>query len=302
MTPKTKFKLLEKLNEAFENEVATVQRPKMRQYIKTINEQIIETQPKTARELREIINSQKIDTKHAVKMFSVLQGVTSVIAGRPLKRSQVKPIEQLMATYNVLRPKSFAKAVHNMTTGRNMTNTQERFRPILLAHYDGFTETIESVEKQAERALQRTQLASKSTMFRDIEALRKQRKSLKEIKTILTEKYVDNLRVDTAVETELHEQAERIKLEQSKFMGYTHKEWVTQGDESVRNTKFHQHFKKGKKIVPIDSNFRAGGLEADYPSDPSLPVGERIRCRCFVIYHNSPDGRVKTSKVPTPNR
>ena len=298
MTPKAKRELLERLNAAFESEVAEVQRPKMRQFIQTINEEIIETMPRSAREIRDIVRKHTISNTFSIKMFTVLQGVTAVIMGRPTLNSKVREIEALMKTYTVMRPKAFAKSVRNMTTGRAMSGTQQRFRPILLSYYDGFTETIETVEQQTMRALHRTQVESKSRMFRDIEELREQRIPLRRMKNILKERYLDDLRVDVAVETELHEQAERVKLEGSKFMGYTHKEWVTQGDERVRKTRFHQHVEG--KIVPIDSDFRAGGLVADYPSDPRLPVGERIRCRCYVIYHNSPNARVRTSNIPTP--
>jgi hypothetical protein len=201
-----------------------------------------------------------------------------------------------MRAYSVKSPKSFATAVYDMTAGRNTSERSKRFKPAILSYYDGFTENIETIEQQNKRALQRTEVEIASNIFKDLEDLREQRVPIRQAKEILIDKYNDPKRVTRALNTELHEQAERTKMEQSKFMGYTHKKWNAK--DGHRPTLFHSQVKG--KIVPVDSTFRAGGEEAEYAGDVSLPVGERINCRCYITYHNSPDAKINTRPVITP--
>jgi len=171
---------------------------------------------------------------------------------------------------------------------------------LLLSYYDGFTENIETLEQQAQRALKRSELEVVSGVFADMEELRRQRLPITQVKQQLLDKYNDPKRIRRALDTELHEQAERVKLEQSKFMGYTHKKWNTQRDERVRRTKFHNQV--SNKVIPVDSKFKAGGITADYPGDIELPVGERINCRCYITYHNEPQAIPTSKPIITPPR
>lgn len=286
MNRQTKIRLIEKLNEEFEAVVSKNQRGKYGSYIRSINDAIVTELPQDKKAIRAIVARFTIRLDTSIKLFTLLAGVSQVILGNitPQNRVLLKPLEALTKAYDPKRPKSFAKAMYQMTTGRGVSKRQTRFRPLMLSYYGGFTENIESLEKQAQRALQRTQVESASLVFKDLETLREARVPITQIKKELTAKYNDPKRVRRALDTELHEQAERVKLEQSKFMGYAKKRWNTAGDERVRRTRFHNAV--AGNTVPIESDFRAGGLTADYPGDTKLPVGERINCRCYVTYEN----------------
>lgn len=286
MNRQTKRRLVEELNKEFEDVVSRKQRAQYGSYIRSINEAIVNELPQDKKAVREIVTRFTISTETSIKLFTLLAGVSQIIMGRitPQSRALLAPLQALTKAYNPRNPKRFAAMMYQMTTGRGLTERQKRFRPLVLSYYDGFTENIESIEKQAQRALQRTQVESASLVFQDLETLREARVPLTEIKRELIRKYNDPKRVERALNTELHEQAERTKLEQSKFMGYNFKIWNTQRDERVRDTRFHREV-TGKR-TPIDEPFRGGGQVAEYPGDTTLEVGERINCRCYVTYSN----------------
>lgn len=287
MTPKQKRELIEQLTLAFEETVTRSERAKYYAYMRKINETVLDELPTNRRGVLEIIKRFTITPSTAVKMFTLLTGVSNVIMSRPTtarQRALFKPIQELMKQYSVKSPKRFATAMLKLTNGRNMSERQKRFRPLLLSYYDGFTENIETLEQQEQRQRQRTEIERVSQVFEDLEVLREARVPIRQAKKELLKKYNDPKRVQRALDTELHEQAERVKLEQSKFMGYTKKRWNTIGDERVRRTRFHNGV--ANTTVPIGSKFSAGGVTADYPGDTELPVGERIYCRCYVTYEN----------------
>jgi len=301
MRPNLKRELVEQLNTEFEKLLAKKERAKYGKYIRETSEKIIDKRPKNRIEMQKIIRQQKLDTMTATKMFNVLANTTALIMNPPKDLEQQKklqPLQQIMRAYSVTSPRTFANSVYQMTTGRNMSQKNERFRPAMLSYYDGFTENIETADQQYQRALERSTLEAESAIFKDFEDLRRERVPIAKQKTLLLEKYGSPVRVQRILETELHEQSERTKLETSKFMQYTHKEWNTQRDERVRVTKFHTIV--DRKRIPIDSNFKGGGHEAEYPGDIKLPPGERINCRCYIVYFNDPKEKVKRSPVIVP--
>lgn len=286
MNRQTKRRLVESLNNQFEDIVSKNQRAKYGSYIRSINEAIVTELPQDKKAVRAIVARFTIRLDTSIKLFTLLSGVSQLILGNvtPQSRALLAPLEALTKAYDPKRPKAFAKSMYELTTGRGLSKRQERFRPLMLSYYGGFTENIESLEKQAQRALQRSQVESASLVFKDLEILREARVPLLQIKNELIAKYNDPKRVVRALNTELHEQAERVKLEQSKFMGYNFKVWNTQRDERVRVTSFHTAV-TGQKI-PIDQPFAGGGQKADFPGDVTLDVGERINCRCYITYSN----------------
>jgi hypothetical protein len=301
MRPNLKRQLVEQLNAEFEKLLANKEKSKYSKYIRETSEKIIDKRPKNRIEMQKIIRQQKLDTKTATKMFNVLANTTALIMNPPKDLEQQKklqPLQQIMRAYSVTSPRTFANSVYQMTTGRNMSTKNEQFRPAMLSYYNGFTENIETADQQYQRALQRSTLEAESAIFKDFEDLRRERVPITKQKTLLLEKYGSPVRVQRILETELHEQAERTKLETSKFMQYTHKEWNTQRDERVRKTKFHTTV--DRKRIPIDSNFKGGGFEAEYPGDIKLPPGERINCRCYIVYFNDPKEKVKRTPITVP--
>ena len=297
-----KRRLVDKINEEFEKLVGDKQQRQYSQYMRAINNDVVDEMPKSKKQLRKIINRHQLNPNTSIKMFSVMNGVQNLLLNPPTResRKKLKPLEGLMRVYNVNNPKSFANAMYQMTTGQKQSDRNKRFRPLLLSYYDGFTENIETLEQQAQRAMKRAELEMQSTLFADMEELRRERLPITQVKKRLLEKYNDPKRIRRALDTELHEQAERVKLEQSKFMGYTHKKWNTQSDERVRRTKFHNQV--ANKVIPVDSQFKGGGIKADYPGDIDLPVGERINCRCYITYHNKPQAIPTSAPIIAPPR
>lgn len=291
MTAKQKRDIIDAMNEAFQEEVKNNQMRKYKRKFRKLVNDILTQRPTTRRQLVALIRKHQINIRDHVLMFTVLNTVTSIIASRPTgtDRQLTAGMETIMGQFNILKPKKFARSIWNMIKGnKKQTKKEQRFRPILLSYYDNFTENIESTEQQMERTLLRGRLETVNDLFADMEALREQRLSAAEIKKQLLAKYNDPYRINRALDTELHEQAERTKMEQSKFMGYKYKQWNTQNDERVRRTRFHDQ--AAKKRVPIDQAWTVGNITADYPGDIRLPAGERIFCRCYVTYHNGPTG------------
>lgn len=297
-----KVDLAEKLQEEFEKLISEKENKKYQKYIKNVTKEIIEKTPKTKKQAQRIASKYKIDSETSVKMFSLLNGTINKLVNREtqVSRKKLKPLDPILRAYNVNDPKKFANEMYQMTTNKKTSKRNKKFRPLLLSYYSGFTENIESEKKQAERALRRTQTEKSSEVFRDLEKLREERVPIRQAKKGLIKKYNDPKRVKRALETELHEQAERVKLEQSKFMGFSYKKWNTQKDERVRKTKFHNQVKG--KVVPINKDFEAAGLKADFPGSLTLPVGERINCRCFVTYHNGKDAKISPKPIVEPKR
>lgn len=86
--------------------------------------------------------------------------------------------------------------------------------------------------------------------------------------------------VDRIVVTESHRQVELTKELTAVQDGYSRKTWNTQRDARVRDS----HARIDRNKIGIRAKFNVGGHMADYPSDPSLPPGESINCRCFLTF------------------
>lgn len=86
--------------------------------------------------------------------------------------------------------------------------------------------------------------------------------------------------VKTYFQMEAHEDFERIKIETAAANGFKHKYWRTQRDKRVRMS----HAMLDGEIVEYDKPFKMGKERPMYPGDSSLPLGERINCRCFTEF------------------
>ena len=105
--------------------------------------------------------------------------------------------------------------------------------------------------------------------------------STDEIREELQARFEDNEgRVKRIVETESHAINERTKLIVNRDKKF--KVWNTQGDDKVRETAFHS-IVDGQKVELTDP-FEAGGVKAQYCGDYSLPIEERINCRCYLTF------------------
>lgn len=67
-----------------------------------------------------------------------------------------------------------------------------------------------------------------------------------------------------------------------KEEGVEYKQWITAGDEKVRET----HVAEDGEILPMDERFANSGLM--YPMEPGGDAGEVINCRCTLVAMRSP--------------
>jgi len=125
-----------------------------------------------------------------------------------------------------------------------------------------------------EEIILKKRLREKSEIYKDVSSKKSPKKLIK--------KYNSKMRVERAMRTEAHEELEESKLNFAYANGNKFKIWKTQNDKRVRETPWHDAV-AGMK-VPIDGLFHAAGMEANYPGDLRLPVGERINCRCYLVY------------------
>lgn len=108
------------------------------------------------------------------------------------------------------------------------------------------------------------------------------REIAKEIRAIKS--ISNNYRAMTIAMTETHAAAVNSIHESVKSTGLaSDKEWMTAGDERVRDTPF-SHVAADKERVPMDAKFVMTGEELDYPGDPNASGSNRIRCRCVILY------------------
>ncbi|RLI45404.1 hypothetical protein DRO61_10615 [Candidatus Bathyarchaeota archaeon] len=222
-----------------------------------------------------------------IALLFVIQNAILLIVGKKVKkkdRTPLLPIIALLGIYSLKRPERFVKKLIRINKGVGLNDNEKKARAII----QGFKQDNEKVLKDARRVarkqLDTSRIKSKTAkrMIRDLNEGIKEKKSIKQIKNELIKKYNNLSNIERALDTELHAQSEFVRREHSKALGYTHKTWKTQQDSRVRETAFHNGV--ANKTVPIDSDFRAGGLRAKQPGDAQLPPSDRIRCRCYLIF------------------
>lgn len=108
-------------------------------------------------------------------------------------------------------------------------------------------------------------------------------------KTLADNKIKNDHRIKRYLETEAHEDYEKAKTENAERNGFKYKYWRTQRDGRVRRS----HQLLDGKIVKHDEKFKVGNSKAMYPGDTSLPIEERINCRCSTEFAFVPRGSRK---------
>ncbi|WBA43154.1 phage minor head protein [Hymenobacter canadensis] len=89
------------------------------------------------------------------------------------------------------------------------------------------------------------------------------------------------LRATTIARTELIGAANYGSLTGAISTGLNlQKEWLSTTDSRTRVS----HVLASGQQVPINEMFIVGGERCEFPGDPILSAGERIRCRCTVVY------------------
>ena len=290
--------LQEQLNNAFLDIAAELGGKEYAKYLRSIQRDLInEIETVDANRIKQIVMSYQINVKNSVLLFSVLEAVTKILNGKLTRKEKTAytPIIALMGIYSVRKPKVFAKRVAELVTTpntrlnksfgvkSNMVNSKKLLNEYFVRNEASISNSIRKSENNIIRSNRRRLNTLTRSIRKDIAKLRDMNKSVNSITKTIKAKYkVDDNIVSRNLDTELHAQAETVKEEIAKSNGATHKTWKTQGDGRVRDTHFHNSVTN--KRIPIDSEFRAGGLKANAPGSESLPVGERIRCRCYLIF------------------
>lgn len=279
---------VDQINDAFIEVLGKENSKQYEKYIREINQELIKNVDKlTPEKVKSIIKNAKINIDDIALLF-VIQNAILIIVSKKIPRKKMDksllPIIAVLGIYSLKRPKRFVQKLVKINKGIGLNDNEKKAQAIIR----GFKQDNEKVLKDARRVartqLDLSRLKSKTSkrMIRDMNELLKEKKSIKEIKNNLVRKYNKLSNVERALDTELHAQSEFVRKEHSKALGMTHKIWKTQQDSRVRETKFHTQV--ANKRVPIDSDFRAGGLRAEQPGDTQLPPSDRIRCRCYLIY------------------
>jgi hypothetical protein len=270
-----KNELLDKLNNAFltiisRNDKAT----------RAINRELVERDNLTSDDIRQIVLKHDSSIRNDAKIYALIAVITNIInKGKDnltlKEKRDYAPIIALVGLYSLNRPELFAKKATNIVRGQKLSGRMKGVKKSL----DGYFKTNANLIAEVEGDIVRTRTVAKEEVYKNI----KKRLAADEDKRA---KIIKNLNksknVERAIRTEAHEELERGKLTHADRFGYRYKRWMTRRDDRVRRTAWHNEV-DGVKI-PVDSEFRAAGLLAMYPGDIRLPIGERINCRCYVVY------------------
>ena len=109
-----------------------------------------------------------------------------------------------------------------------------------------------------------------------------------EVNKKLAKKYSNaSNRVERIIRTEVSAQNELVRQLDAKIKGYDKKRWINEGDSKVRQSHKGQILQQRPEVNEkfILTNRTTGKTsKALYPKDPTLPVEERVNCRCTVAY------------------
>ena len=288
--------LQEQINEAFIEVANEYKESEYATYLRAINREVIANIDNlTIDKVNEIVNRQ-IGIKETVILFSILSAITTILNNNKTdtkQRESILPVLAIMGLYSVSRPKVFAKRMLEVITtpktrisvsaSKNLLQTKELLNEYIVRNEAAINNSIKQTQDNMVRTHKKYVNNLTRAIRKDINTLVDENRTKSKVEKLIKEKYkvTDNI-VKRNLDTEIHAQAETVKLETAKANGYTHKTWKTQGDSKVRKTNWHNGV--ANKRIPIDSEFRAAGMVASRPADTRLPVGERVRCRCYLVF------------------
>lgn len=279
---------IDQINDAFIEVLTKENATQYTKYIKEINKELIANIDNlTADKVKTIIKGAKINIDDIALLFMLQSAILLVINKKTPRKKLDKsllPIIALVGLYSLRRPKRFVLKIVRINKGVGLNEAEKKAKLLINEFKTDNAKVLKDARKIARQQLDTSRLKSKVSrrMVQDLNQGIKEKKSIKEIKNSLIRKYNKLSNVERTLDTELHAQSEYVRRVHSEALGYTHKIWRTQGDSRVRETKFHNGV--ANKRVPIDSDFRAGGLRAEQPGDTQLPPSDRIRCRCYLEY------------------
>lgn len=260
---------VDKLNNAF---LTIVQEDTAEQ--RRINKEIIEEE----KDIKQSVKDNSKSIKRDARFYLLIGALTAILSHRALTdKEKVKyaPVIAVSQMYSTKYPNLFAKKIDKINTGYGLGKKEKQAKVLLDSWFDKNKVLLNKVE----RRMLDTRIREKSKMYRNVKKLLK---TTDKTRIELKKEYNKKPNVIRAIRTEAHAELEETKNLQADDLGYKYKVWMTREDGNVRPTAWHKAV--ANKRVPIDSEFRAVGMHAMYPGDISLPVGERINCRCYLLY------------------
>lgn len=291
MNQRQKRQLIDKINDAFIEFMRDYRGTRYIQYFKKINNAIIDQGGFVSpNEIRRIVEQETNSLNlEDFAVFSLLIGtITSIIENQRMSKKQrdnLLPVIAIASVYSLSSPKTFVRKIYQSYKTPKSVN-EKRVNELIKQHIEDNKLVVDRIRGKQKEMLIRTQtqakLAQSKRVIDDIAKLTEQGKPLELQKTWLQRKYNNNKVMQRALDTEIHANIELGKQEQARTDGFTKKTWRTQGDSKVRDTVWHN--KVANMTVPIDEDFVVGSMRASHAGDERLPVGERIRCRCYIVY------------------
>jgi hypothetical protein len=284
-----KLTLLERLNNAFIEEGNGYIDLQYYKYFRKIERDLSEKEKLNKKDIDEVVSYQNLQYNTMTKTMSAI-----LLADIQETRNRNQDTEALMLAYYLVKrykkPETIARVVNEQFAMVNQGLKPSI--PQFLEYANKNDALIKKVDVKAQRqiAFVNSQIKSdlSKQMLRQFNDYQKQGLNKQEILDKFKVQFKDNVaRAKRIVRTEMHLINETAKVERSKSRGYTHKQWRTQGDDRVRSTAWHDVIDGVK--VEIDKSFEAIGLSADSPGDLSLPIEERINCRCYLVFTRESD-------------
>ena len=220
----------------------------------------------------EAVEKYQSTNERDAEFYYLLAILTIVLTKQSLTHAEqmnYAPIIAITTMYSIKAPRLFADKVNKLFKGVNLTKREKSARKIIRGFIDKGKATVRKIQQNVIKS----RIKTHSEIYKDIKDEKLTKKELKN-------KY-DKKRLRRAKRTEAHAELEQGKLQHAEEFGYKFKTWKTRGDGRVRDTTWHNAVKNKK--IPVNNMFRASGMKAMYPGDITLPIGERINCRCYLL-------------------
>jgi hypothetical protein len=268
---------LDELNGAFIDYGNAVFKTRLRKYLNEIDSKLKGDIKKA--DIKKAIEDSKLTFDVRVKVASamILSDIQSVITAQRV--SDVGLAIALIAKYR--KPERIAQAVEKEMILVFKGEGNKAYAEYVGKRAKVITSVSINLGKEMNRIIQFIKTDLSRNILSKYDDLQKQGLDTQEIKTELKKTFQDaDKRIERIVQTEGHAINEKTKLLLNGDKEF--KVWVTQGDDRVRDTTFHNGV-EGMR-VRVEDDFEVAGIKAAYPSDYSLPIEERVNCRCFLTF------------------
>jgi hypothetical protein len=289
MTLKNRRKLIEEVNNAFIEFIRDYRDSRFTSYFKEINKKIIaDIENLTPNRVAQIVQETDLNVEDIAIYSALLGAITTILENKRLNKKQrenLAPILIVAGAYSLSNPKRFVNNVQ-----KSLSNPTSKTQKLVRNNIDKYIEAnrvaVDRIKIEQVKMLKDSQLKAKiaqsQDMIKEMSEMTLQGKPIEMQKNWLQRKYNGSKTINRVIDTEVHSALEKGKEIQAVADGFEFKTWKTQGDDRVRSTRWHNHVRNMK--IGINEEFRLGNMIATAPGDERLPVGERINCRCYLIF------------------